>query len=852
MLRFALHFLFFLSGVAALGYQIVWAKMFSTGLGHEMPAVLAIVCAFMGGMALGAFLIDQFIPRNARAGIWFAMLELTIGIWAVAASWLIPHFNELALKLMGVAPSALQHWTIAFALPALALLPATMAMGATFPAMEKILSVIAPKNESIGSVYAANTFGAVAGTLLAPYVLMPSLGLGNSCWAFAALNGVVSASAFVLSRMQRNGSLSPLKAEGGSKRIAVSSRRVSVTLFITGLLGIGYETAGVRVLSQVLKNTVFTYAAVLAIFLLGTAAGAAAYHHWWRKKEPRALLTKLLCETALACLLGMLLMARTPRLFFLARNLGDSQFAVLLAELLTAAAAFALPTFCMGATFSHLAQLARATRGHIGAAVAWNTIGAALAPLVCGVMFVPLIGTKWTLFLVSVGYALLLPAKPNPKLAISCAAMLVLVFFTNLCIISVPPGARVIDYREGVMASVVVIDEGNNRTLRVDNSFQMGGTAAADAEYRHAHIPLLLHPAPRRALFLGLGTGISFGAASLHANLQADGVELLPEVLEAMHFFAPQNFSPAQQPDLKLHVADARRFVRATETRYDVIVADLFHPYRDGAGALYTREHFTAIRQRLNSDGIFCQWLPLHQLDEPTLRVIVRTFLDVFPNGEAWLLRFNVNAPVLGLVGRMAEENYSANWIEKRLADTPLDNEMKRLALADSVRFFGNLLAGPMDLRAFADNAPANTDDNPRVTFMAPRVTYQRDAKPYRTLLALMAASHPEPRAVLHLSNSPGDVGFAQRLTNYFAARNVYIAGLVRDDEEQRSAAIDAYIESARLSPDFTPGYAQCLSIANVIAASDPARARNILERLIEAQPDRPVAREMLQRLFPR
>src|SRR5439155_19842133 len=169
------------------------------------------------------------------------------------------------------------------------------------------------------------------------------------------------------------------------------------------------------------------------------------------------------------------------------------------------------------------------------------------------------------------------------------------------------PGGRIAEYREGVMASVAVIeDAGGDRVLRVNNRFQMGGTAAAAAEYRHAHIPLLLHRAPKRALFLGLGTGITFGAAALHPDLQSDGVELVPEVVELMPLFAPSNFAPYRQPQLKLSVADARRHVRATGVHYDVIVADLFHPARDGAGSLYTLEHFRAVRERLAPGGLFC------------------------------------------------------------------------------------------------------------------------------------------------------------------------------------------------------------------------------------------------------
>src|SRR6185437_4205360 len=225
---------------------------------------------------------------------------------------------------------------------------------------------------------------------------------------------------------------------------------------------------------------------------------------------------------------------------------------------------------------------------------------------------------------------------------------LVLVFAlpANLQITQVPPGGRLIEYREGVMASVAVVEDANRqRVLRVDNRFQMGGTAASAVEYRQAHIPMLLHPAPKRALFLGVGTGISFGAASLYPGLQSDGVELVPEVLEVMPRFEPYNFAPGRRPQLKVFTADARRFVRAADATYDVIVADLFHPARDGAGSLYTVEHFRAVRERLAPGGLFCQWLPLHQLDNDMLRVIVRTFLEVFPGAQAWLLHFNVDIP---------------------------------------------------------------------------------------------------------------------------------------------------------------------------------------------------------------
>lgn len=827
-----------------------------------MPAVLAIIAAFMAGMALGAWGLDRFIPRTARAGLWLGGLELSIGAWAVLVSFLIPSANDFALRLIGIAPGGFQHWLIAFAIPGFLLLPATAAMGATLPAMEKFLSALAPRNESIGGVYAANTFGAVAGTLLTPFVLMPALGFSKTSWTLAVVNVAAALGATILGRSAdsdaraNSPATKPRRHEhaDSADRAPLSARRLTLTLFCTGLLGITYEAAGVRVLSRVLEGTVFTYAAVLAVFLLGTAAGAAAFHRWWRSADAMRTFAVLLYGTGMAGMAGLFALMTSGWLYQQIRPWGDSTGAVLAAELLIAASVFALPSFGMGALFSHLAQLARQRTGGIGRVLAVNTLGAALAPVLL-VALLPVLGAKWLLFATAFGYFILhLPARP-PALGLPFLLLFLLSVATGVAtrlrLVDMPPGGRILSYQEGIMASVAVLaDTNDQRTLRVDNRYQMGGTAAADAEYRQAHLPLLLHPNPARALFLGVGTGISLGAASLYPGLEADAVELVPEVLTAMPFFAARNFDAARRTNFHLHAADARRFVRApgTSAPYDVIVADLFHPYRDGAGALYTREHFAAVRARLATNGLFCQWLPLHQLDEPTLRVIARTFQDVFPEAEAWLLRFKVDVPVLALVGWQGERRWMAGAVETRLSDVALEAELKRLALADSLRVFGHLLSDAEDLRRFARPAKVSLDDDQRVTFLAPRAAYQHAAKPYASLLALLEESRTQN---VPSELPPGREPSATNVLRYLAARNVYLRGLVHDTEQRRDEAVQAYIESARVSPDFTTGYAQALSMASVLAGSDPARARRILEGLIEAQPERPVARDVLRRLFP-
>src|SRR2546425_9377018 len=295
-----LYLLFFFSGSAGLGYQMVWSKMFATGLGHEMPAVLAVLCAFMGGMALGAWRLDGLIARSRAPGCWYGFLEILVGAWGFLSAALIPVANQAALPLIGLEPSPLRHWLIAFMLPALVLLPATAAMGATLPAMERFVSPLLADGRCVGAIYASNTLGAVVGILASTFVIVPALGFRRSAWLLAAVNvlcGVVallagawlsSAAPAAQEGKQTKDSSRPASETGAAaedSRIprnfgAASRLRLSMTVFFTGLLGIGFETVGVRVLSQVLENTVYTFAAVLSVFLFGTSIGAALYQRF--------------------------------------------------------------------------------------------------------------------------------------------------------------------------------------------------------------------------------------------------------------------------------------------------------------------------------------------------------------------------------------------------------------------------------------------------------------------------------------------------------------------------------------------------------------------------------------------
>lgn len=838
--------LFFLSGVAGLGYQIVWTKQFTAGLGHELPALLAVVSAFFGGLALGGWKLDRRLSRSASPRLAYAKLEGVIGGWAVVSALLIPLANQLALQLTGPQPAPLWQGFVAFAVPFLTLLPATAAMGATLPAMERWLRPFLPDRRCLATVYALNTAGAVAGTLLSAFVLMPGLGLRGSLFALAALNFLCAA----LAVFSKADAAPAAPARSVPLKDGVSDARLRLTLFVTGLLGIGFEIVGVRALSQVLENTLYTFAAALSVYLVGTALGAALYQRFGRGRPFTPLLGGLLGGLVTTCSLGLFLLSQTAKSFAWCRaHLPDEVWAVALAEMLAAATVFGLPTVFMGALFAHLTQASRRDDGGIGHAFAWNTLGGMLAGPIFGAMLLPVIGLKWTFISIAFGYLLLLPTWRNPRwpTGLPLLALTVMVGM-KLQLITLPPGAKILEAREGRMTSVVVsTTPDGHRALRVNNRFQMGGTAAALAERRQAHLPLLLHPAPKRALFLGPGTGITLGAAGLHPGLVTDGVELLPEVIAMMRHFEPENEGPLPKPGVNVLAADARRFVRTTAASYDVIVADLFHPAQDGAGLLYTREHFEAVRQRLNPGGLFCQWLPLHQMDEPTLRLILRTFLGTFSQTRAFLLHFNVDIPVLGLVGSLEPMELSPDWLERRLSGTDLAPRMKAVGLDRTLNLLGCLVGGPKELEKFAGDAPLCTDNEPHVTFAAPRFAIQRQRPPQELLMNLLGRVHATPSDLL---DRGGANSFTTNLTSFFAARDIYLKGLVAESEGHLSEAIDAYLESARRSLHFTPGYARCVGIVQMLAGTDRAAARQLYQRLEAAQPAQPLGRKLLAPLF--
>jgi spermidine synthase len=794
-----------------------------------------VVAAFFGGISAGSLLLAHRVERSPYPGRWYAGLEALIAVWALLVSFASPLVLPHLSQWIGAEPSAVWHWALAFFIPLVALLPATLAMGATLPAMERLLRP--GQTQALGSLYAANTAGAMAGLLLAVFYFVPQLGLLGTSLVFAAVNATCALLAWQIWGGSFNRDSSSPVAEPHQVQPFDSTTQmpsqlfVALRLFLTGLLGIGYEVLAVRVISQVTENTVYTYAILLAVFLMGTALGAVIIKRMGATLDVTAeRIDQALGALIVSIFLGGISLWWADLSYALpARWFGPGAATALAGEWAAGMAAMLLPAMAMGALFTLLCRQAQQIRMPLGIAFGINNLGSALAPVIVGLLLMPFAGARAVLFILIAGYLALRSIKSwnQPSGWVAAGSLMVLVIFAGpLRFVDLPAGGRLLSYREGVMAAVSVVSDAEGvARLHINNRIQEGSSASGQVETRLAQMPLIMHPSPTTALFLGYGTGYTANAAALDPKIKVKAVELLPEVIEAAGIFALKTGAPASASPVATVAADARRYVQSTADRYDVIVADLFHPARNGAGSLYTVEHFSAVQSRLEPGGLFCQWLALHQMDIQTLRSIVAAFVQVYPNAVAVLASNSLDTPVLGLISRPDQPAWQVEAVRSRMsAMTPrMANALKRAKLDDEFAVLGSIIAGPQALKEFVRDAALNTDDLPVVTHRAPWVSYSPQETPRNRLATLMQRLAPRAIDVM----GQGQTAEALRLEAYWAARTKYLAfGMaVRPNpdplvmlEQLRAPLLDM----VTTSPDFRPASEPLLALAEAVRETDP------------------------------
>jgi spermidine synthase len=498
----------------------------------------------------------------------------------------------------------------------------------------------------------------------------------------------------------------------------------------TGALGLGLEVLWTRLFAQVLHNSVYSFTAIAIVFLVALALGAMVAALLLQRVAAVAIASVALVIAALTSVGGLwLFVAWTDGLVYVGMQSGLGEY---LGRIVMLAVVTVGPTAMASGAVLPALWSAWGDHGNVahplGDLAAANMFGGVIGTLAAGFVIVPAIGVRGGLAAAAAAYIVLadLLASPQSRFRpLAYAAVLTIV-------VAHPLRAPLVHLRsadetlraliEGAHGIVTVVDASNDLQLRLDNYYVLGSSAAATNERRQGLLPLLLHPDPRRVVFIGLATGITASAGPALGVQETTVVELVPEVAEAARtYFATWNGQLLARSDVRLVLEDGRRYLAASRDRFDVIVSDLFIPWHASAGNLYAREMYDTMVRRLAPGGVFCQWLPLYQLTREEFDTIVHTFLTVFPQTSLWRGDFYPDRPIVGLVGQLTPWPIDLMVLRERLLRLPT---WSRDALLASPRGLLMLYAG--NLTAVADlfaTAPLNTDDHPLIEFLAPRLT---------------------------------------------------------------------------------------------------------------------------------
>ena len=752
--------IFVLSGAAGLVYEIVWSRQLVLVFGNTTQAVSAILAGFFGGMAIGSALGGRLADRVRAPLRLYGLIELVLVAVVVATPFTFgvirSLYGEVAVGLEG-SPQALALFRLVLAL--LALAPATVLMGATLPTLTRYLSANAHLSESFGRLYAANTIGAILGTLAAGLILIEVLGLTGALWVGAGCSAIAGVVALILAR--RTGGGSPVEAPGALSvttappdpraeapaasstardRAPVGRTRLALTVaFISGLTSLGYQVLWMRLLASGTGNTTYVFTVILGVFLIGIAVGALLFNLIRpRMGDPVRFLAAAQILVAALVMVGLVGVVVRPE------ALDPGEPLATLQALVGAAVLVVLPvTIVLGVSFpaasALLADDARHAGSESGSLIAVNTVGAIVGSVVIPFLLIPTLGSPVVmvlLALVNAGLGIALAIREGAA-GRTIVAIGVVVAVTVAAVPFVPGvlvqpnvaniqarGGEVFESTEDEIASV----QAGQVTFTPE--LWVAGTSmtllTVDAKLMPI-LPLIARPASEHALVVAFGMGSSFRAA-LTAGLRTEAIELVPSVQDMFGWYYDDAAAVLADPRGRVVVTDGRNYLELTDERYDIIVTDPPPPIESsGAAVISSKEYYEAGRDHLTDGGIMMQWLP-YGPPADDFNDHLRTFAEVYP--EVTLVK-GAGGYGLYMLGSSAPIAFAEADIRAVLArpgvleDISSAYDSPATTLDDWVQVIARQtwLAGD-EVRSYAGPGPLITDDRPRPEYFLLRRLY--------------------------------------------------------------------------------------------------------------------------------
>jgi spermidine synthase len=792
--------LFFVSGTTSLAYQLLWVRELQLVFGTSTYAVSTLLAAFMGGLAAGGFAMARHADRLRRPLAVYGVLELGIGLYALVFPFLLVAVTPVYLAVWrATEPGPAVFGFVQFVLTGALLLLPTSAMGATLPLLARFATQrFGSAGRRIGSLYAANTFGAVAGVWICGFLLLPHLGMLRTTLLAVAANLLLGAAAISLDRRAPEHARRLADDPGGREPRLPVMVSVCTAIGLAGFSALAYEVAWTRLLALILGSSTYTFAVMLIAFLLGIAwggklGGPLADRVSSTGGRRRLLYAFALVETA-AATLSCATMYLYPELPFwyvhLFDELGAGQRpeALWWVSLLLAGLVMTPPAVLMGL---HFPIAARAVVGYgqglgrpVGIVYGINALGGAAGAFLAGFVMLPVLGVQGTVFVAAAGGllaagVLILQAGRSfhgRRAAVlrTAAAMtlagLALLFFTRrppwdpllmtaglyqyaanfqdhsregILRYSVAPYDLVF-YEEGLSSVVTVARyKGSaHRWLAVNGKVDASTTDDMPTQVLLSLLPMQFVPRPEDVLVIGLASGVTAGSASLLPEVERLRiVELEPAMERAARFFAAWNHSVLSDPRVDLVYNDARNHLLLAEPgSYDVVISEPSNPWISGVANLFTREFLEIGKSRLKPGGAWSQWVPIYGMDSRDLRVVLKTFAEVFPYVAVYS---TIDYNDLVLIGSESPLRPTERAAMRLLSQPAVAAELSRAGVDSPIDLISLYLMDRAAIAEMTKDVCGNTDDNMLIEYSTAAKLHV-ETRPANFALLLRHARLPE------------------------------------------------------------------------------------------------------------
>jgi len=782
---------FFLSGAAGLVYQVAWGKSLGLIFGNTVYATATVLAVFMGGLALGSAVLGRWGERVTNPVALYGWIELGVAVTGALSLLGLAGVRWLYVAAHpALAGSSATLVALRFAGAAVVLLLPTFLMGSTLPIMvQGTTRSSAELGARVSRLYWVNTLGAVAGTFAAGFGFLPELGFRLTVAIAVALNVVAGVISLLLSGRAGGGVLlaAPASSEPASANANPESpitahsfvsgeRFLLATFALVGATAMAYEVGWTRLLATTAGSSTYAFTLMLGTFLVGIVLGSAAFDGWQAGGRTVTLGTYAATQTAtaLAALAFLISFQYMPEfVVYILRQTKESFEGLLLVQLAISAAAMLPAAIAFGFNFPVVTLLIAGKPGAtrhaaaVGRAYAANTVGAIGGAVLAGFWLLPSIGAFRLvagLAAVNVVLALALQLRHQPRrplavgvhagLALLVAAVAVTGAFYDRQLASFNPvlywnlySERLTLQEMAATNDVVFLEDGMNATISVVRSedyISERTNGKVDASNRDVltqllmgHVGAVFHPAPKRALVIGFGSGMTVSTLTLYPEIEhIDCVEIEPAVIHAAPHLETLNRGVLRDPRVRIILEDARSYLLTTRESYDLIISEPSNPWIAGVATLFTTEYYREARRRLAPGGIFVQWVQSYSLFPDDFRMVLATFAPHFQQVSVWRGEYSDYL----LLARQENAPLTLERLRERLAlSAPLRADFDRLGISRAEGLLGYHRLDDQDLRRFMRGAALNTDDHTRLEYNAPRALLIADIEE-KTRSAIWAA----------------------------------------------------------------------------------------------------------------